>query len=200
MHKKIKINLVIICDEDDVFCDEHSFNKGNVKGVLDTVRRMTDNGTVIVGRKTYENVYDSYIAGKTQIIFTSKNKSKPTSSVYVPQTDGISMTVYSDSWDKTYAFARRLSWNAATQNRREVYIIGGFSLFKDVLNNYDDIDTIKLIQFYSSFSHLRGFNSHLCDIDRSWKTVDVKFGDMYDIITMTKRDKYLTDFDDPCEV
>jgi len=189
----INVNLVIICDEEDNYADDKSIYENDVQEVL---RNFTHSGAVIAGRKTYNKLYNSSLGSRIQVILTKtlNQKSEKKSHVYLPNTNGFSTVVLADSIEKSHAFVRRLFWDGKNYNKRDVFILGGRSVFNQFVDS-DLVDNIYLVQFYDNFD--KNFGS--IDFDREWKTVDVMFNDKYDIIKLEKRDHPLTEFDDPCE-
>ena len=193
MKNGIHISLVVICDDDCTYAGENFMVKN---GIPNIIRCFSCNGTAIVGRCTFQRLYDSCLTCATQVILTKtiKSKTEKNPSVYIPNTNGSELIVFADSLDKAHAFARRLSWNYERQKRKKVFVLGGKSIFEQFIN-IDWIDDIYIVQFYEEFS--KDFGS--IDVDRDWKTVDVIFNEKYDIVRLEKRDRPLREFDDPCD-
>jgi len=188
-------NIVIICNEDNVLCEDEILDKlFKDKDFNSTFYNLVRNKVTMLGRKCWNENFNRELFGKICIIMSKTQNHKKIFNGYretTPIVGGATMLLYADSFDKALAYARRLTINEGDEEKT-VFILGGFSVLKQSL---DFVDNIYMFQIYSK-NH---GNKTLKINDNLWHANVLGIFDNFDFIKLIKRSKVLDEFGDPTE-
>jgi len=188
-------NIIVICDEDDILCENDNLNKLFEDQDFNMLfYNLINNGITIIGKNSWIKNYKEETFGKICIVMSKTQNHKKYFNGYretTPIVGGTTMLLYADSFDKAFAYARRLTINEGDEEKT-VFILGGFSVLKQSL---DFVDNIYMFQIYSK-NH---GNKTLKINDNLWHANVLGIFDNFDFIKLIKRSKVLDEFGDPTE-
>ena len=135
-----KISIIVAIDE------KRGIGKGSdllvkIPEDLKRFREITRGHAVIMGRKTYDSII-SYngkpLPGRLNIVLSREVNRTPVGNNYPP-------LFFSDNWDQVFDEAKKWEKDHFPEEEREIFIIGGAQIFKQVLEE-NVIDRMYLTQ------------------------------------------------------
>lgn len=117
-------------------------NKGkllvNIKDDMKNFKKITEKGSVVMGRKTWDSLPKKPLKNRTNIIITRKCKKKPKI-----QSDGTihSNMQYIKAW---------LSQTNVIKENNGIYVIGGGQIYKELLNSCERVYLTKVLEEYEA--------------------------------------------------
>ena len=188
-------NIVIICNEDNVLCEDEILDKlFKDKDFNSTFYNLIRNKVTMLGRKCWNENFNRELFGKICIIMSKTQNHKKIFNGYretTPIVGGATMLLYADSFEKAFAYARRLTINNGDEEK-DAFILGGYSVLEQTI---DSADNIFMFQFYSTNNKNRVLNLN----DNKWYANVLGIFDNFDFIKLIKRNKLLDEFGDPTE-
>ena len=126
-----------------IVCVDQNFGIGNNNNLLAHIpedmkffRQQTDDSIVIMGRKTYDSLPTKPLPNRTNIVITSNTALESTGD-----------TIFSSmEYIKNWLFNQR----NATRDNRDVYVIGGGQIYKELLPYCDCIYLTKVFHSYDN--------------------------------------------------
>lgn len=97
----------------------------HIKSDMTRFRELTTGHTIIMGRKTYESLPNGALPNRKNIVISSTIDEIPGCEVY----PSLERAIYAEASDVLY-MTKEDSWTASN---REVFIIGGESIYKEAL-------------------------------------------------------------------
>lgn len=188
-------NIVIICNEDNVLCQKEILDKlFKDKDFNSIFYNLVSSKVTILGRKCWNDNFNKELFGKICVIMSKTQNHKKIFNGYretTPIVGGQTMLLYADSFEKAFAYARRLTILEGDEEKT-VFILGGCSVLEQTI---DSADNIFMFQFYGTNNENKVLNLN----DNKWYANVLGMFDDFDFIKLIKRNKLLDEFGDPTE-